>query len=239
MIDQDVADEAVAAVRNGDTEALAALLDAHPDLATVRLPGYAERTMLHIATDWPGHFPQVGGTIALLVAAGADPDARFIGPHTETPLHWAASSGDVEATEALISAGADIDVPGAVIGGGTPMADATAFGQWAAAACLLAHGARTTLFEAASMGLTDRVGLHLADEAPSPDEVTRALWGACHGGQVSTAEILLDSGAELNWLGYDGLTPLDAATRAGATDLAAWLVRCGARTGAQVASDGL
>ena len=239
MIDQDVADAAVIAVRAGDTVALGVLLEAHPDLATMRLPGHGPRTMLHVATDWPGHFPNVARTVALLAAAGADPDAPFIGPHTETPLHWAASSGDVEAMQALLAAGADVNAPGAVIGGGTPMADATAFGQWAAAACLLAHGARTTLFEAASLGLTDRVGLHLADEAPSPDEVTRALWGACHGGQVSTAEILLDSGAELNWLGYDGLTPLDAATRAGATDLAAWLVRCGARTGAQVASDGL
>lgn len=239
MIDQEVADDAAAAVRSGDTEALAALLDAHPDLARVRLPGYAERTLLHIATDWPGHVPQVGGTIALLIAAGADPDAPFIGPHAETPLHWAASSGDVEAMEALIAAGADVNAPGAVIGGGTPMADATAFGQWSAAACLVARGARTTLFEAACLGLTDRVEEHLADEARSPHEVTRALWGACHGGQRSTAEMLLERGAELNWLGYDGLTPLDAAARAGAADLIPWLVLRGARTGAQLASGGL
>jgi ankyrin repeat protein len=239
VIDQDVADAAVIAVRAGDTVALGVLLEAHPDLATMRLPGHGPRTMLHVATDWPGHFPNVARTVALLAAAGADPDAPFIGPHTETPLHWAASSGDVEAMQALLAAGADVNAPGAVIGGGTPMADATAFGQWAAAACLLAHGARTNLFEAASLGLVDRVAQRLGHDVLSPVEVTSAFWGACHGGQRSTAQVLLERGADLNWVGYDGLTPLDAAERSGATDLIEWLAGCGAMTGGQIASDGL
>jgi ankyrin repeat protein len=55
-------------------------------------------------------------------------NARFTGPHNETPLHWAASSDDVGVLDALIDAGADIEVRGAVIAGGTPDADATAFG---------------------------------------------------------------------------------------------------------------
>ena len=40
---------------------------------------------------------------------------------------------DVELIDMLLDAGADIDAPGAVIGGGTPLADAVAFGQWQAA----------------------------------------------------------------------------------------------------------
>jgi uncharacterized protein len=60
------------------------------------------------------------------VAAGAEVDARFSGAHEETPLHWAASSDDVEALNALLDAGSDIDAPGAVIGGGTPLDDAVA-----------------------------------------------------------------------------------------------------------------
>jgi ankyrin repeat protein len=64
-------------------------------------------------------------------------------PGTETPLHWAASSDDIEALDALVDAGADVDAPGAVIAGGTPLDDAVAFGQWEAARRLVHPGART------------------------------------------------------------------------------------------------
>jgi len=38
---------------------------------------------------------------------------------------------------------------------------------------------------------------------------------ACHGGQQQTTEYLLDRSGDLNWIGYDKLTPLDAARRSG------------------------
>ncbi len=136
--DDPVAAAATAAIHDGRVADLRALLTEHRWLATARLgedgPGAMSRTLLHVATDWPGHFPQVGATIAALVEHGADVDARFRGPHEETPLHWAASTDDVEALDALLDAGADIDAPGAVLGGGGPVADARGFKQWAAAA---------------------------------------------------------------------------------------------------------
>jgi ankyrin repeat protein len=152
--------------------------------------------MLHVATDWPGHVPEVGVKIRALIAAGADVNARFVGPRTETPLHWAARSDDLEALDALLDAGADIDAQGAVIAGGTPMADAVAFGQWNAARRLLERGAQTNLWQAAALGLTDRVRDEL-DQAPPPaqQDLDNALWCAAHGGQRATAELLLDRGA--------------------------------------------
>ena len=187
------------------------------------------RTLLHVVTDWPGHFPNGAEIVATLVGAGADVNARFTGPHTETPLHWAASSDDVAVLDALLDAGADIEARGAVIGGGTPIADATAFGQWQAARRLLERGARTTMWEAAALGLLDRVdGYFQQDPPPSTDDATGAFWGACHGGHRPVAEYLFDRGADINWVGWDDLTPLDVAQRSGATALVEWLLSVGA-----------
>ncbi len=219
---------AVEAVRSGDVAALKRILTTHPQLARARLARHGGRTLLHVATDWPGHHPDVAATIGALVAAGADPDAPGPGPHPETALHWAASSDDVQAIDALLEAGADIDAPGAVIGGGTPLADATAFGQWAAARRLVERGARTTLWQAAALGLLPRLHDHLTEDHPSPEDITSSFWGACHGGQVEAAAVLLAAGADLNWVGYDNLTPLQAATRSQADDMVGWLHAHGA-----------
>ena len=44
--------------------------------------------------------------VARLVVGGADVNARFEGPNEQTPLHWAASSNDVEVLDALLDASA-------------------------------------------------------------------------------------------------------------------------------------
>jgi uncharacterized protein len=220
-----LARKVTAAIRSGDPEALEQLLREHPELARARIGDAGRgtsRTLLHVVTDWPGHVPDAAGKIAALVAAGADVDARFTGPHSETPLHWAASSDDVEALDALLDAGADIEAGGAVIGGGTPMADAVAFGQWTAARRLLERGARTNLWQAAALGLTDRVRDELAATPPQED-LDNALWCAAHGGRRETAELLLARGADPAWVGHDELTAAQAAERSGAHELAAWL----------------
>ena len=207
-----------AAIRGGDTARLQALLAAAPELATCTLVDDkgAGRTLLHVATDWPGHFPNCGQTIALLARAGADPDAGLADSPVdafEKPLHWAASADDVEAIDALLDNGADIEVEGAVFTGGTPMSDAVVFAQWRAAERLLKRGASTTLWQAAALGLYERVR-ELAEGA-SEDELTPALWHACRGGQQATAELLLERGANLHWVGFMDWTPLRAAKESG------------------------
>ena len=226
----------VQAIRTGDLPALKRLLRDNASLATARLgdddPDGMSRTLLHVATDWPGHFPNGVATVETLIEAGADVNARFHGPHTETPLHWAASSDDVDVLDALLDAGAEIEAPGGVIGNGTPLADARAFGQWRAAHRLVERGAETTLQDAATLGLMDRLeGCFASDTPPSEDEVSVAFWGACHGGQQHAAEYLLDRGADLNWVPpWENLTPLDAARRSGAVELVEWLRARGAKS---------
>jgi ankyrin repeat protein len=196
--------------------------------------------LLHLLTDWPGHFPNAPALVSMLIEAGADANARFHGQHAETPLHWAASSNDLDAIDALVEAGADVEAPGAVLGGGTPIADAVGFGQWQAARCLLDHGAQTNLWQAAALGLLDRVSELCSEATPSADEITHAFWQACHGGRRRTAEYLLGRGADINWLGWNEQTPLDIALSQDHREtpaLADWLRSRGAKTAAQMSTN--
>lgn len=250
--DEPLAAAMVQAIRSGDIPLLKRLLSENPGLAAAKMLGRAKgydqknggtsRTWLHVVTDWPGHFPSGAAAVAALVEAGADVNARFEGPHSETPLHWASSCDDLEALDALLDAGADIEAPGAVIAGGTPLDDAVAFGQWRAAHRLIERGARLALWHAAALGKMDLIEAYFAGEplserypwgarsTPPPDKLTAALWCACHGGQRSSAEYLLERGAELNWISvWDGLTPLDAAKRSSALELVQWLRGRGAK----------
>ena len=184
--------------------------------------------MLHVVTDWPGHVPEAGAKIAALVAAGADVNARFTGPHTETPLHWAASSDDVEALDALLDAGADIEADGAVIAGGTPMADAVAFGQWNAARRLLERGARTNLWQAAALGLT-RPRPRRARRRPRPRRRTSTTrCGAPHTAANAKPPNCFSNAAPTR-PGSDTTAspPRAAAERSDAHELAAWLREAG------------
>ena len=80
------------------------------------------------------------------------------------------------------------------------------------------------MWEAAALGMMAEVEEYFAGAVPpAADEITNAFWCACHGGQLGTAGYLLARGADLNWVGYDGLTPIGAARRSKAYDVVAWL----------------
>lgn len=240
--DDAVAVAVVDAIRTGDTDGLRSMLETHAGLAAARLgdpehPDGMTRTLMHVVADWPGHFPNGAATVALLAEFGADVNARFTGPHTETPLHWAASSDDVAVLDALLDAGADIEADGAVIAGGTPLMDAVAFAQWRAARRLVDRGARVTFWQAAALGLDDVVEASLGGETrPSPEDVQHAFWSACHGGQLGVARRLHDEGADVDWIPpWEHMTPLDAARRSGAFDVLTWLHGLGARSAEDIA----
>lgn len=190
----------IAAIRSGDDESLSQILTERPELATAWLVDQCGvgRTLLHVVTDWPGYFPNGPRTVERLLAAGADPDATTTGgAQPETPLHWAASSDDLDVAEALIAGGARIDVPGGSIG--TPVENAVGYGCWHVARCLCLRGARVDkLWVAAGLGLLPLVRDHV-EQTPPPDrrDIDHAFWQACHGGQLRVAAFLLEHGADV------------------------------------------
>jgi hypothetical protein len=225
------------AIHGGDLAALRRLVAERPELAAVRMigrngPEGGWRTPLHAATDWPGYFPAAPDAVALLLEAGADPNDVTGGDRPETPLHWAASSDDVDVAAVLIDGGAHLDVPGGSIG--TPLGNAIGYGCWHVARLLVERGAPVDLlWHAAALGMVARLDELLAGAPPSAEEVNNAFWQACHGGQRRAAERLLAAGADINTSPpYAGnKTALDQATAPDTRRdlLAGWLQEHGAR----------
>jgi ankyrin repeat protein len=225
----------VQAIHGGDVEQLRALLEQSPELIRARVPApHGPRSLLHVATDWPGYFPNGPAIIRVLIDAGADPNTGTDpGRPSETPLHWAASSDDVDVAEALISGGADIEAPGASIAGGTPLDNAIGYGCWHVAALLQQYGVRVNkLWHAAALGDLKRLHeLTSTEPPPIPEEINEAFWQACHGGQRRAAEYLLDRGADVNAIpGYSDISALDIARDPGTRrdTLSEWLRHHGA-----------
>jgi hypothetical protein len=198
----------VGTIHKGDVESLQRLLQENPRLATARLDDPNEckgmsRSLLHVATDWPGHFPNGAATVAALIAAGAEVNARFTGPHTETPLHWAASSDDGPCS-ILLNAALTSKRPGPSLAAARrwPI-------QWRSGngrRQRLVSAGRMALWQAAALGLMDRFRnispaiVHLrwlrgrrsctARRSAAGRDHPR-LWCACHGEQRQPGAYLL------------------------------------------------
>ena len=228
------------AVRQGDIAAIQRLLRNDPALAAARLGSKdsGTATPLHLVTDWPGYFPNGPQIVRLLIDAGADPNglttrrgSETTGPGDETPLHYAASSDDVDVAEALIDGGADIETPDGSIG--TPLDNAVGYGCWHVARLLVIRGARVDkAWHAAALGMLARLEALLGGDPPAED-VSQAFWHACAAGQRRAAEYLLSRGADLNWEPeYAQGTPLDAASGQGTRqeNVITWLREMGARS---------
>ena len=233
--DDPLAIAGVTAIHTGDLATLERLLAENPDLANAKIEGRrgGYRTPLHAVTDWPGYFPNGPAVVRLLLAHGADANGGAEGfGRQETPLHWAASSDDVDVAEALIEGGADIEAPGGSIADGSPLDNAVGYGCWRVARLFIQRGARVDkLWHAAALGLLGRTEELL--QSASTEEINNAFWQACHGGQRRAAELLLGHGADLNWVpDYAKGTPLDLAGSidTGRQALVSWLKERGARS---------
>jgi ankyrin repeat protein len=233
----------VDAIHVGDVTQVRDLVSENPYLAGARIVDDkgGSGTPLHAVTDWPGYFPNGPEIVSILIDSGADPNVAVEGSwHSETPLHWAASSDDVEVARALIDGGANVEATGASLGGGTPLDDAVGYGCWQVARLLVERGASVDLGQAAALGITTRVEELLATDAPSQDELADAFWGACHGGQRRMAELLLSVGADINGTpSWGGGTPLDAADSldTGREALVNWLREHGATKSSDVTTE--
>jgi ankyrin repeat protein len=186
--------------------------------------------VLHFATDWPGYFPGGPHIVRLLIGAGADPNAVTTPAPSETPLHWAASSDDVDVAAALIDGGADLETPGGSIG--TPLDNAVGYACWHVARLLVMRGARVDkVWHAAALGKLDRLNELLPEVGP--DQISQGFWHACSAGQRRAAERLLMAGADVNWEpDYAEGTALDAAKDLGTrqSNVIEWLQSIGARS---------
>ncbi|HMJ63602.1 MAG TPA: ankyrin repeat domain-containing protein, partial [Bryobacteraceae bacterium] len=90
------------ACTRGNVETLRALLASDPSLARLEKADRFGGTGLHAAAG-RGHVEAVH----LLLAHGADPNAREAGDNTYA-LHWAVANGHIETVRALLDAGGDV-----------------------------------------------------------------------------------------------------------------------------------
>lgn len=183
--------EILEAAREGDLDAVKALVDADPE--EVNTADDRSCTALHFAAD--GGHDQV---ISFLLAAGADLEARDA--DGDTPLHWAACRENVAVIELLIAKGAQLNAVN--LNNDTPLHYAALRDKLPAADALLRASADTEISDA--YGRTPL--LLVARETGQPD-MARLLLD--HGANVNVADRFDDTPLGLAaWRGFSNLVNL-------------------------------
>jgi ankyrin repeat protein len=238
-----IADQFFNAVRSDNVQTVRRLLTAHPELARARWPGragdgrmrslgaspYNRHTWMTVPgghepedprfTSAPVIYTRNDEILTLLVAAGADVNAKGTSGDLETPewfytpLWRAAHDGRLASVRLLVEHGADIDYKDP---DGCHQALKTAAENGRLEVCdyLLSRGATPDLITASMLGLVERVDAIIASGRQAIDardghgrsaldaatllDTYRACHTGLHAGHDQTAEILIAHGAAVD-----------------------------------------
>ena len=166
--------------------------------------------------------------VGRLLDAGAQPNAALA--EGETPLMTASRTGNAAAVRLLLAAGADANAVERSRGQ-TALMWAVAQGHHAIVSALLDHGA-----DVAARSIT-RPRLMYADSTNAGQYDEGVMWNrggftpllfAARGGDVESAKLLLDAGADIDQPAPTGASPLVVATHSGQGSFSAYLLDRGA-----------
>lgn len=163
----------------------------------------------------------------------------------ETGVGWealaeAVKAGDVTRVQKMVDQDPGLKTARAP-SGESALLLAVYYGQEEVARWLADSGAPTDLHEAAALGLTDRVAVHLAAQPHAVNAFSFDGWTALHlaafFGRTATAELLLESGAAADLLARNRQAnlPLHAAAAARRVDVVRLLLRQGSDVNARTA----
>ena len=163
----------------------------------------------------------------------------FIDDHGQTPLHYAAKKDFIDGIQLLVENGAFIDLPDHHEY--SPYLWAVISGQYRATEMLLSLGVdvnsastqrKSALNWAASMGRSEIAGLLVANGADlmlmTRSTQSVPLEEAAASGDLATVQLLLQSGADVNYRDHDGWSAIHRAAEEGHYDVVSLLLKHGA-----------
>jgi ankyrin repeat protein len=191
------------------------LLDSHLDLIDARGGSFWGRTTLHMSA-WRNR----ADCVRLLLQRGADVRIRDYGDNAYA-LHFAAEAADLDVIRLLVEASSDVIGEGddhqvGVLGWATCLARV----REDVAACLLAHGAKLSLWSAIALGREGDVRDFITHDPSllrarmSRNEHYRTpLHHAAAKNRPRIVQLLLNLGADANATDANGTTALSATAR--------------------------